>query len=226
LVDCLIKIQKIKPKKKIKTIFNNNYSIKNYSIKYLHAESDLFFDWYLPLFLNKKKIKKIKYKSKKILTGFFKQLKCKKTFFVHRDFHASNLMKVGKKVGILDSQDALLGNPSYDLASLIDDVRIKTSNKLKNNILNYYLEKAYKNFGIKREFFLEDFNTLSIQRILKIIGIFSRLSRRDKKNKYLKLIPYCWQLLEYRLKEKKYEDLKVILTNAISKKIRKRKYFS
>ena len=44
-------------------------------------------------------------------------------------------MKVGKKVGVIDSQDALIGNPAYDLVSLIDDVRIKTSNKIKNKYM-------------------------------------------------------------------------------------------
>ena len=44
-------------------------------------------------------------------------------------------MKVGKKIGVIDTQDALIGNPTYDLVSLIDDVRIKNSNKLKNKIV-------------------------------------------------------------------------------------------
>ena len=64
---------------------------------------------------------------------------------MHRDYHAQNLMKVGKKIGVIDSQDALIGNPTYDLVSLIDDVRIKTSTKLKNRIYNYYLKEASKN---------------------------------------------------------------------------------
>ena len=54
------------------------------------------------------------------------------------------LMKVGKKIGVIDSQDALIGNPAYDLVSLIDDVRIKTSTKLKNQIYSYYLKKTSK----------------------------------------------------------------------------------
>ena len=48
-------------------------------------------------------------------------------------------MKLKKKIGILDSQDAVYGNKAYDLASLIDDVRLKTSLKLKNSIYNYYV---------------------------------------------------------------------------------------
>ena len=70
LVDLLLKIQKIKPKSKIKTLLIGSHIIKKYSNKYLFKESDLFFDWYLPLFLSKKKALNIKKKSKKILLSF------------------------------------------------------------------------------------------------------------------------------------------------------------
>ena len=91
-------------------------------------------------------------------------------------------MKINKKIGLIDSQDALIGNPAYDLVSLVDDVRIKTSNKLKNQIYYYYLKKTKKKYKIKSNFFLEDFNILSVQRSLKIIGIFSRLLKEIKKS--------------------------------------------
>ena len=79
------------------------------------------------------------------------------------------------KLGIIDSQDAIIGNPLYDVSSLIDDVRIKTSKKLKQSIFNYYLKKCPKIYRLKKSEFIHDFNILSIQRNLKIIGIFSRL---------------------------------------------------
>jgi len=68
LVDLLIKIQKIQPKKKLRTIFAKSHIIDKYSIKYLHQESDLFFDWYLPLFFNQKKVVNMKLMIKKILS--------------------------------------------------------------------------------------------------------------------------------------------------------------
>ena len=71
--------------------------------------------------------------------------------------------------------------------------------------------------------FLEDFHILSIQRNLKIIGIFSRLFLRDKKKQYLKLIPYCWKLIENRYKHERFEEIKLILDEYIPKKIRKQK---
>ena len=57
---------------------------------------------------------------------------------------------------------------------------------------------------------------------MKIIGIFTRLAVRDKKKKYLKLIPYTWKLIEMRIKNQKiFNELKKILDSNFSKKIRK-----
>ena len=223
LVDLLVKMQKIKPPKKIKTLMKNTkHTFKKYNIKNLHKESDLFFDWYLPLFLNTKKISKIKFKAKKILSKIYKKLYFKNSHFVHRDYHASNLMKLDKGIGVIDTQDSLVGNPAYDLVSLIDDVRIKTSLKLKKHVFQYYLTSASRIYRNKAKEFLQDFNILSVQRSLKILGIFARLFVRDKKKQYLKLIPYTWHLLELRLKDKKFYELRLILNNTISSKIRKK----
>jgi len=222
LINLLLKIQKIKPKSKIKNIFKKPHLIEEYSIKHLFKESDLFFDWYLPLFLSKKKSLNIKIKCKKILKKLYSKINFPNTCFVHRDYHAQNLMNVSGKIGVIDSQDALIGNPAYDLVSLIDDVRIKTSLNLKNQIYNYYLKKTLKIHRRNSNEFLEDFNILSVQRSLKIIGIFSRLYIRDKKNRYLKFIPYTWKLLETRMNSEIFSDLKKILDINIPKKIRKK----
>ena len=218
LVDLLIKIQKIKPPKKIKNIIGKSHIINKYSNKYLFEESNLFFDWYLPRFLSKKKSLDIKKKSNKILFKLYKKLNFPNIHFVHRDYHVQNLMRVGKKIGLIDTQDALIGNPAYDLVSLIDDVRIRTSKKLKNQIYTYYLGKASKKYRLNSKKFLNDFNILSVQRSLKIIGIFSRLFKRDEKKQYLKLIPYTWQLLEMRMKSKIFLELKKILDDNILRK--------
>jgi len=127
-------------------------------------------------------------------------------------------MLTRKGLGIIDGQDALFGNIAYDLASLIDDVRIKTSSRLKNMIFNEFINKN-KSLNVHK--FKNDFEILSVLRNLKIIGIFSRLSKRDKKNKYLKLIPYSWQLIENRLKNNnKFNNLRKILKENFPKKIR------
>ena len=222
LVDLIIKIQKIKPITRIKKVNKGYYKIKKYSNNQLFKESDLFFDWYLPLFKNKKKSFEIKMKSKKILSRLYNSLNFPNSYFVHRDYHVQNLMKVNNRIGIIDSQDSLIGNPSYDLASLIDDVRIKTSKKLKNDIYNYYLRKSPRIFRKNSKEFFQDFSILSVQRILKIIGIFSRLYTRDKKSLYLKYIPYAWEILEMRINSAFFSDLRLFLDSNIPKKLRKK----
>ena len=67
----------------------------------------------------------------------------------------------------------------------------------------------------------KDFNILSVQRSLKIIGIFSRLFKRDKKSKYLKYIPYTWRLLEMRMSSKIFSELKNILKENVPNKLKK-----
>jgi len=138
--------------------------------------------------------------------------------FVHRDFHVSNLMIKKKKLCVIDSQDAVFGNLAYDVASLIDDVRLKTTTQFKRILLNEYI-KTNKKINVKN--FKNDFEILSVLRNLKIIGIFTRLSIRDEKDNYLKLIPYAWKLIELRIdRNEKFIELKEILDKYFSKKVR------
>ena len=188
----------------------------------MFKESNLFFDWYLPLFLSKKKAQNIKKRANKVLLKLYNKLNFPNFCFVHRDYHVQNLLKVGNKIGVIDTQDALIGNPAYDLVSLIDDVRVKTSTKLKNQIYNYYLKNTLQAYRTNSKFFLEDFKILSVQRNLKIIGIFSRLFIRDKKNQYLKFIPYTWQLLDMRMNSEIFYELKKILNLSIPQKFKKK----
>ena len=221
LIFLIIKLQNIKINKSF-IYRKKKITIQKYNLNILHKESDLFFDWYLPLLFNKKKTSDIKKSTKKILSNLYNRLNFSNSCIVHRDYHAENLMRVGKKIGVIDSQDIIIGNPAYDLVSLIDDVRIKNSSKLKKKIYSFYLKKNIKINRKDSNKFLEDFNILSVQRSLKIIGIFSRLWKRDGKKKYLKFIPYTWQILEMRMKSKNFRALRKILNKNISKKRRKR----
>jgi len=219
VIDVLNKIQKIKDKK-IKNFNNKFYKIKNYNNKVLFDETKLFNDWYVPKKLNKKKIFKFKDQFNKEIKILLSKLKFKNNTFVHRDFHVSNLIINSKnQIGLIDNQDALIGNRAYDLASLIDDVRYKTSNSLKDRVYNYYLKTNKK---IQTKKFKNDFDILSVLRNLKIIGIFMRLAERDKKKKYLKLIPYAWKMIDNRMKKnKELYNLKLLLASSFPKFVTK-----
>ncbi len=209
----LIKIQNIKLK---------NIKLNHYSYALLKKEFSIFFDWYLPEFFKKNKISKIRKAIFTELKKLLDHLSIKKKVFVQRDFHVENLIFFNRKIAIIDSQDAVLGSPTYDIMSLIDDVRIQTNINLKNQILNYYLQKS----KIKNsDNFISDFHILSIQRSLKILGIFVRLFRRDHKDKYLKYLPYTWKLIELRLNHPKLFRLKKIINQYFTKKIKNQKKF-
>ena len=217
-IDLLSKIQKIK-QKKIKNFNGKNYKVPIYEDNKLFKEAKLFSDWYAKKYISKKKLPKFNIEINKQIKFLLSNLKLKNDTFVHRDFHVSNLMKYKKKLATIDTQDALIGNRAYDLASLIDDVRFKSNKKLKDNIYNYYL-KLNKN-KIDRSILLNDFEILSVIRNMKIIGIFARLAVRDKKKKYLKLIPYAWKLIELRIKNNQiFEGLKRTLDLNFSKELR------
>jgi aminoglycoside/choline kinase family phosphotransferase len=219
VINVLNKVQKIKDKK-IKNFNNKLYKIKNYNNKVLFDETKLFNDWYVPKKLNKKKIYLFKDKFNKEIKLLLSKLNFKNDTFVHRDFHVSNLIINSKnQIGLIDNQDALIGNRAYDLASLIDDVRFKTSNSLKDKVYNYYL-KTNRNIHPKK--FKNDFDILSVLRNLKIIGIFMRLAERDKKKKYLKLIPYAWKMIDNRMnKNKEFYNLKLLLASSFPKFVTK-----
>ncbi len=210
LIKLLINIQKIKVKKVYK-FQNIKIKIPKYTLHHLHKESDLFFDWYLKHSLKKKKISKIKKDLRLELDRIYKKLWFKNNTFVHRDFHISNIiLNKKKKLGLIDSQDALIGNPLYDLASLIDDVRIRLPNKLKNDLFNFYYKKSkLKKDKIKN--LKNDFDILSIQRNLKILGVFVRLFKRDNKPNYLKYLSYTWILIERRLENPIFKNFRYLL---------------
>jgi len=214
----LIKLQNIKVKK-IKNFKKNFYKIPNYSKTLIYKEANLFLDWYVPYTLNKHKILKIKKELKKSISSLLGKIQLPNNTFVHRDFHVSNLMLKKNKISVIDSQDALYGNIAYDLASLIDDVRLKTSYNLKEMIYQNYLYLNKKKINEIK--FKNDFEILSVLRNLKVIGIFTRLAVRDGKRKYLKLIPHAWKLIENRVNNNDiFKDLRKNLEDNFPKKIR------
>ena len=196
LFKILKKIQNIKPKK-IKTLLKKKYKIPIYSDKLLLDEAKLFSNWYLPTKIKKNETKVLN-ELNKILKKVIRKLMLKKRVLVHRDFHISNIMLNRKKIYLIDTQDLIYGNPAYDVASLIDDVRFKISLKNREILYKKFILKEKKSFSGKLR---NDFEILSTLRNLKIIGIFTRLSKRDKKYSYVKMIPYAWQMIEERLNQ-------------------------
>ena len=215
ILKTLMQIQSIK-NKGIKDFKKKKYTIPKYDKLILLREAQLFCDWYAKKKLIKKNRDEFNKNFKRITKKLISNLQLKNNVFVHRDFHISNLMLVNNRIGVIDSQDALIGNKAYDLASLVDDVRFKTPITFKNKIYKYYIDKQY---NLNKSKFKNDFDILSVMRNLKIIGIFTRLAIRDGKKGYSKLIPRAWELIRIRINNQIFSELKKLLNQNFKKEL-------
>ena len=213
-IDVLVEIYKKDLNK-----FSNFTFLEKYSVEKLQDESQLFIEWYLKKYL-KINITDTDIKNfKDIINKIFNNLDTKFEKLVLRDYHVDNLIlqksKLGlKQVGILDFQDAVLGSSSYDLISIIEDVRRPISKDLKNILIKYFIDST----GYDPNQLEKELAFYSVQRNLKILGIFSRLNLRDNKSKYMRYNDNAWKYIESNLNNPTMSDLKVwlkkILPNA------------
>lgn len=124
---------------------------------------------------------------------------------MHRDYHCRNIMLKDNKLYLIDFQDMVLGPILYDLASLLFDCYIKLDDALVDRLTHYAYDKYKENhlLDISYDSFLKTLKLTSLQRHIKVLGIFLRLSLRDGKNGYLKDLP---RVLNYVLDEITYDD--------------------
>jgi aminoglycoside/choline kinase family phosphotransferase len=115
---------------------------------------------------------------------------------VLRDYHAENIMLVAGRTGIrhfglLDFQDAVAGHPAYDLASVLEDARRDVSPPIERRMLERYMNESGQGPEFERAYWV-----LAAQRNSRILGVFTRLWKRDSKPYYTSLQPRMWGLLE------------------------------
>ena len=172
--------------------------LSEYTQDLLLKEAELFTKWYLPEILGAplSEAAKQSYSTawQSVLTN---ALKVPPTL-VLRDFHVDNLIRLDERTGfaacgLLDFQDALVGPITYDLVSLLEDARRDVSKTIQTKMKIHYLESFPL---LDDDTFLGSMAVLGAQRHVKVIGIFTRLYRRDGKSNYIKHIPRVWRLLE------------------------------
>ena len=112
-----------------------------------------------------------------------------------RDYHSPNLIWLSQRdglsrVGIIDFQDAVLGHPAYDVASLLQDARVTVPPDLELRLLGLYAKlRRDADPGFDMAAFAKAYAILGAQRATKILGIFARLDKRDRKPQYLVHLP-------------------------------------
>lgn len=129
-----------------------------------------------------------------------------------RDFHAQNLLWLPNRatpanVGLLDFQDAMLGHPAYDLVSLTTDAR----RDVPQDVQAMCVKRFMNTLEFKEEDFLRSVAICSVQRNLRILMIFARMSLYFKRPHYVDLIPRVWAHLMRDLEHPDLRDLAVLL---------------
>ena len=155
----------------------------------LHREADLLVDWYCPAI--GVAVDRPGYAA--AWQAVFDHCLTTEPVTVLRDYHAENLMLVGEDgtLGLLDFQDALAGHPAYDLVSLLQDARRDVEPEIEAAMLRRYC--AATGAG---DDFIAAYHVLGAQRNAKIVGIFTRLWKRDGKPRYPTLCPRVWRYLD------------------------------
>lgn len=182
---------------------SSNCELKYYNESELLREVNLLIDWYLPYVLKITPSEEQRKDFEQIWLEIFNKLKTgteqylQNSVIILRDYHADNLMWLKEKqgvarVGMLDFQDALIGSPAYDVASLLEDARRDVDGKFADKMLGYFLDNSKSNLDANQ--LVKEYSILTLQRNIKIIGIFARLCYRDGKKHYLDYIP---RVLEY-----------------------------
>lgn len=127
---------------------------------------------------------------------------------VLRDYHAENVMLVQgregvKHFGLLDFQDALAGHPAYDLASVLEDARRDVPPAIERAMLDRYVTATSQDERFARAYW-----GLAAQRNTRILGVFTRLWKRDNKPHYTHFQPRMWGLLERDLAQTGLEPVR------------------
>jgi N-acetylmuramate 1-kinase len=180
---------------------DTSYALPKYDAQALQIEVDLLLDWYAPARLDKILNQDARASFREIWAALFQTLQSDSDVLILRDYHSPNLLHLPRRegvraVGVIDYQDAVLGHPSYDLMSLLQDARRDLPEALETRLLDGYLAART---DLKPEPFRAAYAVLGAQRASKIIGIFCRLWKRDGKDNYLVHLPRMWVYLERNL---------------------------
>jgi len=203
------------------------WPLSPYSAGPLLEELHLFTDWYLPALRPGSDPETWRGRLDPAWRDLIERLEPPADVLTLRDYHADNLMWRPDRsglacIGMLDFQDALIGHPAYDLVSLLQDSRRDIPDVLEAAMLDRYFDGCLQRGGsINQEAFMRDYRILGAQRSAKVIGIFTRLARRDGKPAYLRHLPRVWRRLEGNLAQGGFSALEGILDRLVGRRERR-----
>lgn len=180
-------------------------AVAEYSPRLLVNEALLLTDWYYPYLTGNRISDKNRDSYIQCWESILASLPVMEKNLVLRDYHVDNLIKLDDgECGLLDFQDAVIGSGAYDLVSLLEDARRDIKPDLQQRLLKrYFVEFEH----LDKDDFMRWYAVLGAQRHCKVLGIFTRLSVRDKKPHYLDHLPRVEALLSSHLHSEDLQPL-------------------
>jgi tRNA threonylcarbamoyl adenosine modification protein YjeE len=180
------------------------YRVPRYDMDAMLIETELLLDWFLPL-LGSTPDDDVRDEYIALWRAALTPALTSQQTWVMRDYHSPNIIWLPERdginrVGLLDFQDAMMGSPAYDVASLLQDARVTVPELMEISLLSRYTRARMKaEPGFDAPAFARLYATFAAQRASKILGIFARLDRRDGKPQYLRHLPRVWTYLQRSL---------------------------
>jgi tRNA threonylcarbamoyl adenosine modification protein YjeE len=188
-----------------KTSSGEVHHVPAYDRRAYKIEVALLLDWFWPLIKQQKADDKTRRAFEKAWEAVFPLFADERSVWVLRDFHSPNLIwlperKDFARVGLIDTQDCVLGHPGYDLVSLLQDARVDLPEQSEAVLFRHYcLQRRKYDANFDAESFSAAYAGLGAHRATKILGIFARLHVRDGKPGYLRHLPRVSAALEKNL---------------------------
>ncbi|MCA3573873.1 MAG: tRNA (adenosine(37)-N6)-threonylcarbamoyltransferase complex ATPase subunit type 1 TsaE [Aestuariivirga sp.] len=182
----------------------SHHRVPAYDIGAQMIEVDLLPSWFWPLVTGTGITPEARAAFECLWQELLPLTRAERPVWVLRDYHSPNLLWLPerdgvKRVGIIDTQDCLMGHPAYDLASLLQDARVDIDVAEADPLFEHYCGLRRDDPHFDRPSFELAYAILGAQRATKILGIFARLSQRDGKHGYLRHVPRVSRYLERNL---------------------------
>jgi N-acetylmuramate 1-kinase len=189
------------------------YQVPPYDIEAQMIEVDLLASWFWPHVTGTETSGTARAEFESLWRELLPLTQAARPVWTLRDYHSPNLLWLPereglKRVGLIDTQDCLLGHPAYDLASMLQDARVDVDFAFADELYEHYCRLRGDDPHFDRQDFDAAYAVLGAQRATKILGIFARLSKRDGKHGYLRHIPRVSRYLERDLAHPTLEPLK------------------
>ena len=203
-VEALARLHNVELPNTLKIDGEHSYTLPVYSLEPLLVEVELFLDWFLAKRLNVNVTTAMRTDFLSAWRPLEAVIGSARTWTL-RDYHSPNLFwlpqRVGvRRIGIIDFQDAVIGHPAYDLASLLQDARQIIPEDFELALFEHYIRlRAASDPRFDIAAFAEAYAALASQRVTKILGIFVRLEKRDHKPAYLRHVPQLQNYLKRNL---------------------------